>query len=254
LYNFLVRVILIALFSAITVSESAFAGPPYVTDDTDTPSRRAWEINISYVQQRTGDPRSAQTPIFDINYGLRDPIQLKFEVPMMYVSTNGATNEAGIGDAKAGVKWRFLEETARLPQLAIYPAVSFPTGSESRGLGAGSVFYYLPLILEKNWGPWMAYANAGWARQAETQTTNYGYYGATLSRETFKPLRIGVELYGNGKTNTDGAKNMGWNAGFEWEIVDSFAILASGGHSLRGEVGMTLYFGGQFHLGEGESK
>lgn len=243
-----------ALSLGITASGSALAGPPYVTDDTGTPSRRAWEINISYVQQRTGDPRSAQTPIFDINYGLRDPIQLKFEMPVMYVSTNGATNEAGIGDAKAGVKWRFLEETGRRPQLAIYPAVSFPTGNESRGLGAGSVFYYLPLIVEKNWGPWLAYANAGWAMQAETQATDYGYYGATLSRETIKTLRIGAEIFGNGKVAPGAAKNVGWNAGLEWSIVDSFTLLASGGHSLRGEAGMTLYFGGQFLLGEGDSE
>jgi hypothetical protein len=246
--------IVIAVVLGVTAHGSAFAGPPYVTDDTETPGRRAWEINISYVQQRTGDPRSAQTPTFDFNYGLRNAIQLKFEMPVMYVSTNGVSDEAGKGDAKAGVKWRFLEETGHRPQLAIYPAVSFPTGDESRGLGAGSIFYFLPLIVEKNWGPWMAFANAGWAAQAETQTSDYGYYGATLSRETIKTLRIGAEIYGNGKVVPGAAKNVGWNAGLEWEIVDYFTLLASGGHSLRGEAGMTLYLGGQFHLGEEDSE
>ena len=107
----------------------------------------------------------------------------------MYVSTNGASDENGIGDAKAGVKWRFLEETGHRPQLAIYPAVSFPTGDESRGLGLGTFAYFFPLIAEKNWGPWMAYANAGWVFPASTETNDYGYYGATLSRETVKTLR-----------------------------------------------------------------
>ena len=66
------RVIPIVLVLGVTASGSAFAGPPYVTDDTETPPRTNWEINIAYVQQRTGDPRTAQTPIFDFNYGLRD--------------------------------------------------------------------------------------------------------------------------------------------------------------------------------------
>jgi hypothetical protein len=244
------RVGLIVLGLGITAREFAFAGPPYVTDDTETPPRTNWEINIAYVLQRTGDPRSAQIPTFDFNYGLRDAVQLKFEMPVMYVSTNGASDEFGAGDAKAGVKWRFLEETAGRPQLAIYPAVSAPTGDESRGLGGGTFFLFLPLIVEKNWGPWMAYANAGWVVPAKTKPNDYGYYGATLSRETVESLRIGAEIYGNGKTEPEGPKNVGWNAGLEWTIVDCFTLLASGGHSLRGEAGMTLYVGGQFHLGD----
>lgn len=248
------RTILIAMALGVVARRSAFAGVPYVTDDTETPARRHWEINIACVLQQSADPRTAQTPIFDINYGFRDAIQLKYEMPILNVKTNGVSNETGLGDAKAGVKWRFLEEKGRRPQLATYPAINVPTGSESRGLGSGAVVYFLPLIAEKSWGPWTAYANVGWVIQPASENSDYRYYGATLTRETMKTLKIGAEIYGNGTTTPGSVRSAGWNAGLEWLIVDSFTLLASGGHSLQGDAGTTLYLGGQFHLGDENSE
>jgi Putative MetA-pathway of phenol degradation len=245
---------LIALVLDALARGSVFAGVPYVTDDTETPSHGNWEINISYVLQQSTDPRTAQTPIFDFNYGFRDAIQLKYEMPVLFVSPDGAPNEIGSGDAKAGVKWRVLEEKGRCPQLAIYPAFNVPTGSEKRGLGSGAVAYFLPLIAEKNWGPWMAYANVGWAIQTASETSDYGYYGATLTYETIKTVRIGAEIYGNGKPAPDAPESVGWNLGLEWSIVERLTLLASGGHSLQGDAGTTIYLGGQFQLGDRESK
>jgi Putative MetA-pathway of phenol degradation len=244
----LFRAILIALVLATAARGPAFAGVPYVTDDTETPVRGHWEINIAYVLQQS-DPRVAQTPIFDFNYGFRDAIQLKYEMPILFVSPGGAPNETGIGDAKAGVKWRFLEETGRRPQLAIYPAVNIPLGNESRGLGSGSVSYFLPLIAQKSWGTWTAYANAGFIMQPATDNSDYGYYGATLTRE-IRTVKIGAEFYGNGTTTPGGVRSAGWNAGLEWSIVERFTLLASGGHSTAGDAGTTIYLGGQFRLGD----
>jgi len=243
------RAILIALVIAAAASGTAFAGVPYVTDDTETPLRGHWEINIAYVLQQNDDPRIAQMPIFDFNYGFRDAIQLKYEMPILSVRPDGAPNETGIGDGKAGVKWRFLEEGGRRPQLAIYPAVNVPLGNENRGLGSGSVSYFLPLIAQKSWGAWTAYANVGRVIQPAAENNDYGYYGATLTRE-IKTVKIGAEFYGNGTTAPGEVRSAGWNAGLEWTFVERITLLASGGHSVQGDAGTTLYLGGQFRLGD----
>jgi hypothetical protein len=242
------RAIFVALVIAAAAGRSALAGVPYVTDDTETPLRGHWEINVAYVLQQNDDPRIAQIPIFDFNYGFRNAIQLKYEMPVLSVRPDGAPSETGIGDGKAGVKWRFLEESGRRPQLAIYPAINVPLGNETRGLGSGSVSYFLPLIAQTSRGPWTAYANVGFVMQPAAENNDYGYYGATLTRD-IKTMTIGAEFYGNGTTTPGGVRSAGWNAGLEWAIVERFTLLASGGHSTAGDAGTTIYLGGQFRLG-----
>jgi hypothetical protein len=51
------------------------------TDDPGTPGNRTWEINIACTQTFSPIEREIETPLLDINYGLGDRIQLKFEIP-----------------------------------------------------------------------------------------------------------------------------------------------------------------------------
>jgi hypothetical protein len=244
------RAVVVGLALGIAVAGSALAGPPYVTDDPETPPRQAWEINLPYVLLQSGDPRTAQEPLFDINYGLTDAVQLELEFAILDVDTPDGSDNVGLGDTQLGVKWRFLDETSSRPQLAFYPQVVVPTGSESRGLGAGSPSYIIPMMVQKSWGPWTAFTNVGWVLQTASATKDYAYYGATLSRAVTKTLRLGAELYGNGPTAPGASSDAGWNVGLEWQFVDRYGLLASGGHSLRGGAGTTIYVGVQLHLGK----
>lgn len=234
----------------ITAGNPAFAGPPYVTDDPEIPPRQAWEINLAYELLQSSSPRTAEAPLLDINYGLNDAAQLSLEVPVERIGDQNGSKEVGPGDLVLGVKWRFLDETGRRPQLAFYPQVGVPTGSERRGLGAGSPSYVLPLIAEKSWGKWTAFTNVGWVRQSASATRDYMYYGAALTRELSHTMRIGAEVIGNGPTIPGASSDLGWNLGLEWQLGDCYTLLASGGHSVQGGAGTTLYLALQFHLGK----
>lgn len=240
----------VGLLLAVAVHRLALAGPPYVTDDPETPPRQAWEINVSYVLAQSGEPRTAQVPLFDISCGLTDSVQLALAVPILDVESPDGSDHVGLGDTQLGVKWRFLEETDLRPQLAFSPQVSIPTGSRRRGLGAGSPSYAFPLVGEKSWGPWTAFANLGWVLQTASATSDYAYYGAALTRAATGTVRLGVELYGNGPTAPGASSGAGWNVGLEWQVADRWAVLTSGGHSLQGGAGTTLYAGVQLHLGK----
>ena len=50
-----------------------------LTDDPGTPGSAVWEINIAYLEQRTGTERVRSFPHADFNYGVGDRIQLKYE-------------------------------------------------------------------------------------------------------------------------------------------------------------------------------
>ncbi len=61
----------------------AQGGPPLITDDPGTPGDGNWEINIAFTAEKRKTVRSYENPILDINYGLGDRIQLKYEVPWL---------------------------------------------------------------------------------------------------------------------------------------------------------------------------
>ena len=98
----------------------AQGGPPFRTDDPDTPGNRHWEINFGFIGDRNPGNGAYQVPDLDINYGLGDRIQLKYELPAAIEETRAQptvrgfplterTVIGGLGESLLGVKWRFYE-------------------------------------------------------------------------------------------------------------------------------------------------
>ena len=73
----------IALSPVCSFAVFAQGGPPLLTDDPGTPGNRNWEINIASTQFFSPRENEIETPLLDINYGLGDRIQLKYEVPVL---------------------------------------------------------------------------------------------------------------------------------------------------------------------------
>ncbi len=98
----------------------AQGGPPFRTDDPETPGNQHWEINFGWIGDRNPGAGAYQVPDFDINYGLGDRIQLKYEIPIAIEETRPqpASFDAsvqpgqvigGLGESLLGLKWRFYE-------------------------------------------------------------------------------------------------------------------------------------------------
>jgi hypothetical protein len=107
----------------------AQGGPPFRTDDPDTPGNRQWEINFGLVGARNPASGSYQLPDVDINYGLGERIQLKYEIPLALqetrpqAGTGGAAAQPGLvvggpGESYPGIKWRFYEHHPGEPLFA----------------------------------------------------------------------------------------------------------------------------------------
>ena len=114
---------LVALAPAIARAQG---GPPLLTDDPDTPGPGYWEINVA-VESRTSDAgRRLEMPTLDVNYGAGTRIQLKFEMPWLAARETGWNRgRHGLGNANAGVKWRFVGSEAKRLAWSIYPQVEF---------------------------------------------------------------------------------------------------------------------------------
>ena len=109
-----------ALVGTFGCTARAQGGPPFRTDDPETPGNQHWEINFGWIGDRNPAAGAYQVPDFDINYGLGDRIQLKYEVPIAIEETRpqAATSTypavpgqviGGLGESLLGVKWRFYE-------------------------------------------------------------------------------------------------------------------------------------------------
>ena len=68
----------------------AQGGPPFRSDDPDTPGNRNWEINFGHLGQRNQFGGEYDVPNIDLNYGLGHRVQLKFEMPLSVTETRGA--------------------------------------------------------------------------------------------------------------------------------------------------------------------
>src|SRR5476649_1445246 len=96
----------------------AVAGPPLVTDDPGTPGANNWEINTAFTAELSPSEHRLELPLLDLNYGLGDRIQLKYELP--YVLTN-TEERNGFDRSDAGVKWRFQDKEPGGVALSTYP-------------------------------------------------------------------------------------------------------------------------------------
>jgi len=67
----------------------AQGGPPMLTDDPCTPGAGQWEINTAFLEDRTATARMRSFPHIDINYGLGDHIQLKYETGYLFTDGRG---------------------------------------------------------------------------------------------------------------------------------------------------------------------
>jgi hypothetical protein len=146
----------IAVILGRTAQVFAQGGPPLLTDDPGTPGTKNWEINIASAHFRSPEEREFEAPLLDINYGLGDRIQLKYEVPYLFDSDKGAPYRSTIGNSLIGVKWRFFQKgdekgwnISTYPQLEVNnPFIAAPRGLVDRGPR-----FLLPLEITKVVGP-----------------------------------------------------------------------------------------------------
>lgn len=131
----MLRHLLFITFLVFFLAGPASAGPPLQTDDAGTPGNKHWEINIAYTLDKRHTTTTHETPILDVNYGVGENIQFKYEVPWLVLHENGSGTKSGLGNSVAGVKWRFLDEKRDGVAMSVYPQFEFSNPTTSADLG-----------------------------------------------------------------------------------------------------------------------
>jgi hypothetical protein len=244
---------LIALAAVTLSAPSALAqgGPPLLTDDPGTPGAGRWEINLASTIERRRSEWFLEAPLLDINYGVGDRIQLKFELPWLILNEGDDRIRSGLGNSLVGVKWRFADEDRHGVAVSVYPQLEFnnPTTSARRGLVEEGTQLLLPVQVARRVGVIGVNAEIGYGLvQHRSDEWVYGLAFGYSASERFELLG---EIHGAALRDFS-EDNLVFNLGTRWKVNNKLVVLGSAGRSFRdpasGVHPFLAYIGIQFNF------
>ncbi len=242
------RILAIVLSGLSGAAALAQGGPPLRTDDPGTPGDGNWEINIAFAVESLEDETEFEAPLLDINYGVGDAIQLKFELPWVILHEDGEGTKDGLGNSTLGVKWRFLDEDPDGLSMSVYPQFEFknPTSSGDRGIVDDRMELFLPVEVQKTFGAFSVNPEIG-ILVREGQRDQW-VCGLAAGYEATPCLDLLGEIHGVALTDFSDYDAV-VNLGVRWHLSDMFTLLAAGGSqlfrsgSVRNETELVGYLG-----------
>jgi hypothetical protein len=215
---------LLVLFAPLAAPQG---GPPFLSDDPDTPGPGHWEINMGFLGSRNPYIGLYQIPDLDINYGLGVRIQLKYELPLAMAEDRGTPSHlnAGLGNSLLGVKYRFYEhprsEQPMDPESESDPKFGFstypqlvlnnPTRSVARGIVDPGPQFYLPVEGNAHIGPIRFSAETGYWFGNKDIAPSWTR-GVVAGHEFRRDTELYMELYSQTDTGTvAGVPKLSWS-------------------------------------------
>jgi hypothetical protein len=241
-------VMIIAALTLLVGAASVSAGPPFFTDDPQPVDYQHWEYYTAGQYENDKGSLSGTAPHLEANYGVVPDVQLHIIAPDSFNRQKGGPALFGPGDVELGVKYRFIQESEYVPMVGAYPLFEAPTGSKSRGLstpvssiGTGQPQLYIPLWVQKSWGPWTSYGGGGYWINPGAGNRNYWYSGWLLQRNIFNWLSLGAEAFHITRPATDGQDETGYNVGAIFNFSEIHHFICSAGTDIQGPANFFFY-------------
>ncbi len=228
-------ILFILFIVTLLVPISAWAGPPFRTDDPEPVEYHHWEIyTFSQATHIKGDTAGV-LPGLDMNYGLIPEAHFHVTTPFMFDKADGSDTQSGYGDTEIGMKCRLIkeEENGWRPQIAIYPAVDLPTGDKDKGFSTGREREFLPVWLQKSFGVWTTYGGGGYWINPGEGNKDYWFFGWTLVRKVNDKLRLGGEIFYLTADAVEGISSSGCNLGVTYDLTENHHLLFSAGRGIQ---------------------
>jgi hypothetical protein len=226
----------IALPVVITLfATPAAAGPPFRTDDPEPVDFGHFEIYLFSLGTRNRNGSDGILPGLEVNYGAAPNLQISAVIPQEYGAEREAPTRFGRGDLEFSAKYRFIvpDEGSWLPEAAVDPAVVAPVGNQKLGFSSGHAQIFLPLWLQKDFGPWTAYGGGGYWINPGVGNRNYGFVGAALWRKTTDRLHLGIEIFHQSSPALAVKASTGLDVGVIYDLSETWHVLAAVGSGLQ---------------------
>jgi len=234
----------------------AQAGPPFQTDDPTPVDLGHYEFYVFGTVDGTPAEIDPTGPAFEFNWGAIPNIQLHAILPFgavipsnnpVYAPGGTGSSAYGLTDMELGVKYGFIKQTKRRPQIGSFTMFELPTGNSKKGLGVGKAWYKLPLWVEKEFGPWSLCGGMGYTVVPQTGYDNFLYGGFLVKREMGKKLEMSAELFSHAREGFAAAQTQASTmidaGGYYHFKSPGLQLLFAYGHSIAGQTENYGYLG-----------
>jgi hypothetical protein len=231
----------------VAPSVRAQGGPPYYTNDPGTPGNLNWEINLGYMPFFYSNQSVSHTPDVDINFGVRDRIQLTYENAWLRVQNPGAGTKFGLGQSNPGVKWRFYDGGEGGLGVSIFPQffLNNPGNAVQRGITPPHSSFLMPVEFTKKVGPVDVDFEVGY--QFVHQGPDGWITGLVVGRDITRKLELDAELYNQG-TFHPSANEPTFDFGGRYKLHSPVILLFMAGRSFQASSPTHAYFVGYFGI------
>jgi hypothetical protein len=136
--------------------------------------------------------------------------------------------------------------------VGTFPLLEVPTGDRQRDLGSGQLQAFLPLWLQKSYGPWTTYGGGGYWINPGPGNRDWGYVGWLVQRQLLPSTSAGAEVFHTTVQTVGGEAETRFNIGLVVDISDLQHVLISAGRGLQGPNEFQSYVAYQLTFGPGE--
>jgi hypothetical protein len=209
-------------------SATAWAGPPYFTDDPVPTDERHFEIYAFADGLHNSGGTSSDLGI-DFNCGAARDLQLTAVLPIGDEQLRGAGSSTGLGNIELAAKYRFLHQQDTGWDVAVFPRVFL--ASASSHVGQQHTSFQLPIWVGKDWAQWSTFGGGGCVVNPAGTSRDYCFAGWVLAKQLLPELQVGAELYYQAADTVDARDKTIAGAGVRYDLNERLHLLAyaSGG-------------------------
>jgi outer membrane autotransporter protein len=206
------------------LAQTAVAGPPFLTDDPEPTDTGHFEIYTFDNGTNARSGTSGEAGI-DFNYGAAPDLQLTATLPEGYDHAAGGGTRVGLDNIELAAKYRFLHQSTFGLDVAVFPRVFLPSGSDL--IGDNHVSLLLPLWVQKDFGKqWSAFGGGGCTLN-QIRRADFCQAGAAVTYQVLPKLQIGGELFHQTADSQGTPASTSLGIGWRYDVTDNYHLLGS---------------------------
>jgi hypothetical protein len=192
------------------------ADPCYLAQVTPHTTRPNWdtpaattqcgavEVDSGWMDQPMGGGVNQTQTLSSLRYGLTPKLDLRLGLTTHMTQTGGGMQSLeGIGDQWVTARYRFVEQSAKLPAMAFLFGTKIPTANPAKGFGSGYVDHVFTFIASRDVGKnHLDFNVVGTIVGGPNGHDGAAQFGLALTRTVTEKLSWILESYGGPQTGT----------------------------------------------------
>ena len=213
---------LVSAFLLLLSTATAFAGPPFVTDDPE-PADYGHFVSYLFSEGTHACDETFGTAMgLDVSYGVLPSTQISLVVPFAYEPTADGGTRFALHAVDFGARYRFIQEDEDgwIPQVTFSSSVTIPASER-----APKVF--LSLWAQKSFGEWTTFGGGGFSQSTGDDDCDYWSFGWAIMRQITPEFALGVEAFGQTRDGDGGKGSAGAELGAIYDLSDQLHVMGS---------------------------